>query len=123
MGEDDKGSGKDVRSELNSLWKSTIDQFDELKNVVVRGSNAGKAKLDSTFLKRQRDKLLAEIGEELLAYAEGGGFDLPEGVAKKAERLTTLEDEISEAESQVDRLLRPDDEDQPDADQDPDAKA
>lgn len=112
MAEDDKGRGPDLRKELNSLWKSTIDQFDELKDVVVRSSNAGKAKLDATFLKRQRDKLLAEIGERLLEVATESGTPLPEDVEKKVQRLEELKAEIEDNEGEVDRLLRPDEEDE-----------
>lgn len=111
-----KGGGQDLRKDLNQLWKSTIDQFDELKDVVVRSGSAGKAKLDSTFQKRQREKLLAEIGERLLQAAADGGFTLPDDVASKVESLSKLDDEIAENNSEVDRLLRPDDASEPKSD-------
>ena len=111
-----KGGGQDLRKDLNQLWKSTIDQFDELKDVVVRSGSAGKAKLDSTFQKRQREKLLAEIGERLLQAASDGAFTLPDDVASKVESLSKLDDEIAENNSEVDRLLRPDDASEPKSD-------
>jgi len=54
-----KPEGSELRRELNQLWQSTIDQFDEIKNAIVRSSQAGKARLDAQFLKRQRERLLA----------------------------------------------------------------
>jgi hypothetical protein len=107
---DDKKDAGDLRKELNSLWKSTIDQFDEIKNVIVRSSGAGKAKLDATFLKRQRDKLLAELGARLMELADAGEITLPEEVQGTAGRVRELEREIDDQEGEVDRLLRPEDE-------------
>jgi hypothetical protein len=122
VADDDKKDAGDLRKELNSLWKSTIDQFDEIKNVIVRSSGAGKAKLDSTFLKRQRDKLLTDLGTRLLQLSEAGELTLPEDLRSTANRVRELEREIEEQDGMVDRLLRPEDE-EPATAPEPEAKA
>ncbi len=101
---------QDLRKELNQLWRTTLDQFDEIKNAIVRSSSAGKAKLDATFLRRQREKLLAELGARVLDAVKAGELDLPEKLAKTAQRVHELEEQIAEQETEVERLLHSDDE-------------
>lgn len=100
---------QDLRKELNQLWRTTLDQFDEIKNAIVRSSTAGKAKLDATFLKRQRDKLLGELGARVLEATEAGTLTLPEALRSTADRIHELEEQIKDQESEVDRLLHADD--------------
>ncbi len=105
-----KREDPDLRKELNQLWRTTLDQFDEIKNAIVRSSSAGKAKLDATFLRRQRERLLIELGSKVLEAADKGDLRLPDRVQNIATRVRELEAQIEEQEGEVDRLLRPDDE-------------
>lgn len=110
MTDDKPDEPQDLRKELNQLWRTTLDQFDEIKNAIVRSSTAGKAKLDATFLRRQRDKLLAELGARVLDAAREGELTLPDKLSSTAQRIQELEEQIREQESEVDRLLHVDDE-------------
>lgn len=110
MSDDKRDEPQDLRKELNQLWRTTLDQFDEIKNAIVRSSSAGKAKLDATFLRRQRDKLLAELGSRALELHRSGELPLPERLASTVTRIEELEAQIEEQESEVDRLLHKDDE-------------
>jgi hypothetical protein len=58
----DRSRNKNLRGEFESLWKSTVEQFDEITDVLVKTSQAGKAKLDATLLKRERDAVLVKLG-------------------------------------------------------------
>ena len=58
--------------DLSSLWQSALGQIDEIRDVIVKGSHAGKAKLDAQLLKRQRDKVLQQIGEAVIADHKRG---------------------------------------------------
>jgi hypothetical protein len=107
---DGKREEPDVRKELNQLWRTTLDQFDEIKNAIVRSSSAGKAKLDATFLRRQRERLLIELGAQVMEAAEQGEVRLPERVQNIATRVRELEAQIEEQEGEVERLLRPEEE-------------
>ena len=104
---DGKREEPDVRKELNQLWRTTLDQFDEIKNAIVRSSSAGKAKLDATFLRRQRERLLIELGAEVFEAAEQGEVRLPDRARNIATRVREVEAQIKEQEGEVERLLRP----------------
>lgn len=114
MSDDKRDEPQDLRKELNQLWRTTLDQFDEIKNAIVRSSSAGKAKLDATFLRRQREKLLAELGAKALEAEAGGALTLPEGLQATAARIRELDEQIAEQETEVDRLLHKDDGADPD---------
>lgn len=96
----------DVRKELNQIWQSTIDQFDEIKDAIVKSSQAGKAKLDAAFLKRQRERLFAQLGEDVLRAADEQGFALPASTEETVKRLRELEQQIRAEEEEAERLMR-----------------
>jgi len=91
----------DLKKDLNAIWKSTLGQFDEIKNAIVRSGEVGKSKLDATFLARQRDKLLVEFGQLVITAHRDGGLPLSEALAKKATRIEEMDIEIEKAERSV----------------------
>lgn len=106
MADDKRSERSDLRRELNALWRSTVEQFDELKDAIVRSSSAGKAKLDATLLRRERDRRLAEVGEAMIRLADEGKLELPDELAETVERIRALEKEIREQEAEVERVFR-----------------
>lgn len=108
MSDDKRDEPQDLRKELNQLWRTTLDQFDGLKDVLVRSSTAGKAKLDATLLSRQRDKLLAELGAKAVELHRKGEIELPESLASTIARIEELGAQIAEQESEAERLFRKD---------------
>jgi hypothetical protein len=101
----DEKKSPDVKQELSSLWQSALGQIDEIRDVIVRGSHAGKAKLDAQLLKRQRDKLLMQIGEALLADVKSGATPLPPSCDELAKRVDELERQLAEAEAEADKAF------------------
>lgn len=99
-----KPEGAELRKELNQLWQSTIDQFDEIKNAIVRSSPAGKARLDAQFLKRQRERLLTKLGEDVLASVARGELTLPTACDETARRVHELETQIAAEEEEAGRI-------------------
>ena len=93
-------SPDDVKREISSLWHSALGQIDEIRDVIVRGSQAGKAKLDAQLLKRQRDKLLMQIGEAVMADHKRGEA-LPPACEGYATNLAELDRQIDEAEQEA----------------------
>jgi hypothetical protein len=71
----------------------------------VRGSQAGKAKLDAQLLKRQRDRLLAELGAHVLEEAQRGAA-LPPGTEELAQKIRQVEEQIVEAEGEAKKAFR-----------------
>lgn len=99
-------SPDDVKRELSSLWQSALGQIDEIRDVIVRGSQAGKAKLDAQLLKRQRDKLLQQIGE-LVMEDHRRGVALPPGCEEHASKLAELDQQLHEAEQEAAKAFAP----------------
>lgn len=95
----------DLKRELNSLWRSTLKQFDELKDVLVESSTAGKAKIDATLLKREREHKLAAIGEAVLALMEDGKIELPLELKGTVDRIREIESEIEAQETEFRRVF------------------
>lgn len=95
----------DLKKDLNAIWRSTLKQFDGLKDAIVESSAAGKAKLDATWLKRERDQKLVEIGEAMLALVEEGKLVLPSGLTEAAARVRELEREIESQEQEFRRVF------------------
>jgi hypothetical protein len=45
-------------------FSRALSQLDRIRDAVVRSSQIGKIKLDATFLRRERDRLVKQLGEE-----------------------------------------------------------
>jgi hypothetical protein len=96
------------RSEPSNPWgklyETALGQIDEIRDAIVRGSQAGKAKLDSQLLKRQRDRVLSEIGALVVEEHKRGG-PAPTGTAELMARAEALAAQIAEAEREADRVF------------------
>jgi seryl-tRNA synthetase len=90
--------------DLSALWQSALGSIDEIRDVIVRGSHAGKAKLDAQLLKRQRDKLLMQIGEAVVADHKRG-VPLPPSCEDLAVKLDEIQKQVDEAEAQADKAF------------------
>lgn len=86
---------------FGSLLHAALGQIDEIRDVIVRGGHAGKAKLDAELLKRQRDRALGELGTALLAEVERGALALPHGCEELARRVRELDEQIEKAEHEA----------------------
>jgi hypothetical protein len=90
---------------FGSLLHAALGQIDEIRDVIVRGGQAGKAKLDAELLRRQRDRALAELGASLLHEVERGALALPESCAEAARRVRELDEQITKAEADAARAF------------------
>lgn len=99
----DRPRNKNVRGELESLWKSTVEQFDEITDVLVKTSQAGKAKLDATLLKRERDAVLAKLGA--LVREDPDRESLPEPWQALIQEADALDARIDEEEKRFGRVF------------------
>jgi hypothetical protein len=99
---DEKQPAKDS---WTRLYETAIGQIDEIRDAIVRGSHAGKAKLDAQLLKRQKDRLLAELGAHVLEEAERGAA-LPPGTEELAQKIRDVDAQIQEAEAEAKKAFR-----------------
>jgi hypothetical protein len=90
----------DVKGDLSSLWHSALGHIDEIRDVIVRGSHAGKARLDGELLKRQRDKLLMHIGLAVIDDHKRGA-PLPPSCDEYNKKLEEIERQLREANQEV----------------------
>lgn len=91
----------DVRRQLGSLFGRAIEALGEVRSAVVRTSQVGKIKLDATFLRRERDRLFARLGEEVFDLVEAGTLTLPEEPAGLVEQIREVERRLEEQEAEI----------------------
>jgi hypothetical protein len=97
-------SQKDLRDHLNDMWKTTVDQFDEIKDIIVRHSHIGRKRLDTAFLKRQRDRFFQDLGEAVYAQAEAGSLALNAEGNRMVERIREALKQIELEEAEIARI-------------------
>jgi hypothetical protein len=73
------------------MWKMASDSFDTLREVVVRSSQAGKLRVDLALLAREKQQLLARLGEQVATLIEAGHLDVPEAVRQTFDRMKDVE--------------------------------
>jgi hypothetical protein len=95
----------DDKKELSQLWNQALSSIDEIRDAIVRGSTAGRAKLDAQLLIRQRDKLLAQLGRQLLDDV-AQGHPMPAGCEELARRVGDIDKDIETAEKEAERAFK-----------------
>lgn len=103
--DDERTSAQDPKRELSQLWQQALGSIDEIRDAIVRGSHAGRAKLDAQLLIRQRDKLLMQIGRQLLDDV-ANGHPMPPGCDELARRVDELDADIETAEQEARKVLK-----------------
>jgi len=81
-----------------SRVKGTLER---IRDAVVRSSQIGKIKLDSTFLRRERDELLRELGAGVYSLARAGTVKLPSSFDAVLERIDRLDQGIADQEREL----------------------
>jgi hypothetical protein len=91
----------EVRRQLGSLFGRAVEALGEVRNVVVRTSQVGKIKLDATFLRRERDRLFARLGEAVFDRVEAGQLSLADDVLGLVEQIREVERRLEEQEAEI----------------------
>src|SRR5690242_12168620 len=81
MAKSRRPSGGDLRSAFGGFLRSTLQQLDTVREVVVQKTKEGRAQLDLQLLKRKRRDALAKLGETVIRLARHGRLtddDFPE---------------------------------------------
>jgi hypothetical protein len=91
----------EMRRQLGSLLGRAVEALGEVRDVVVRTSQVGKIKLDATFLRRERDRLFARLGEEVYDRVEGGVLEVPGELAGLIEQIRDVETRLEEQEQEI----------------------
>lgn len=91
----------EMRRQLGAWLGRAVETFGEVRDAVVRTSQVGKIKLDATFLRRERDRLFARLGEEVFDRVEAGRLELSEDLSAAIEQLREVERRIEEQEAEI----------------------
>lgn len=85
----------DFRRQFGTVWKMASSGFEMLREVVVRSSQAGRLRVDLALLGRERQQLLASLGEKVAALVASGELEVPEEVRQVCDQLHDIEARIT----------------------------
>jgi hypothetical protein len=93
----------DFKGTINSLFRSTLQGLDTVREVVVQKSKQGKIQLDITLLRRKRREALADLGAAVVKLAESGKISedkFPELGAALA-KIEAIDERISDEQDRA----------------------
>lgn len=67
------------------------DSLDTFREVVVRSSQQGKLRVDLALLAREKQQLLAQLGEQIVPLVESGTLAVPDSVRYTCEQVRELD--------------------------------
>ena len=70
------------------------DSFDTLREVVVRSSQAGKLRVDLALLAREKQQLLAHLGEQVSALIDEVKLEVPEELRQTYDRVKDVDAQL-----------------------------
>jgi len=86
--------------------RSPLRKLDRIRDAVVRSSQIGKLKLDATLLRRERDRLIQQLGESALNLIMTTRLSVPEELAPLVKQIQTLESRIEADSRQMAAILK-----------------
>jgi hypothetical protein len=103
-----KGSqdNSEVMKQLNEIWENAKVQFEELRDAVVRSSQVAKTKLDATFLRRERDRLLHQLGSDYLRLVNEKQAVPPAEMKTIIDAIRKVDSDIAEQENEINAILQ-----------------
>ncbi len=102
---DDSGNASDAGPRKDAVSRA-LSQLDRIRDAVVRSSQIGKIKLDATFLRRERDRLVKQLGEEALNLMLAERLKVPDELAPLLREIELLERKIEADGRQMDQILQ-----------------
>ncbi len=96
----------EIMKQLNEIWENAKVQFEELRDAVVRSSQVAKTKLDATFLRRERDRLLHQLGSDYLGLVTQKQVVPPAELKVTIEAIQKVDADISSQETEIDAILQ-----------------
>jgi hypothetical protein len=76
------------------MWKMASDSFDTLREVVVRSSQTGRLRVDLALLGREKQFLLARLGEQVTQLIDEGKLQVPESARQTYDRVKDVDARI-----------------------------
>lgn len=101
----DESRASELKEQFNQFIKAAAEGISDLKDAVVSTAQVGRLKLDVTFLRRGRERMLREIGEAVVTAVAKGDVTLPDELQELCVKLAEVDEKIREEEARVDELL------------------
>lgn len=95
----------EVARQMNEIWENAKVQLEELRDAVVRSSQIAKTKLDTTFLRRDRDRLLHRLGEVALKLIDAKELALAPALKAVVDEIRELDRKIASEEQEIQAIL------------------
>lgn len=95
----------DVMRQISSAWDLAKSQLEELRTAVQRHSDLASAKLQGTFLQREKDQALRDFGEAVFEAAHSGQVQLPPQLMEALKAVTQVERKLEMQAAEVATLL------------------
>ncbi|HUB08138.1 MAG TPA: hypothetical protein VMB50_14115 [Myxococcales bacterium] len=86
-------------------FAKAMAQIERVRDAVVRSSQIGKIKLDATFLRRERDRLVKQLGEEALNLMLVDRLAVPQELQQLLAEIRVVEGRIEADGRQMDEIL------------------
>jgi hypothetical protein len=108
----------DTIRQIAQAWDQAKAQFQQLRVQVDRAEKMAKAKAEATFVGRERDHALRDLGEAVWVAIQKGQLQPPAGVArslravqaaedKQRQQAASIQDILQEGEEAAKRLKKP----------------
>jgi hypothetical protein len=86
---------EDLRRQFGTVWKMASDGLDTLREVVVRSSQTGRLRVDLALLAREKQQLLARMGDEVVHLLDEGALEVPEKLKQIWMRIKDVDARIT----------------------------
>lgn len=96
-----RGNAPDLRSALGSLLRSTLDQVDNVREVVEQQARSRGGLLDQALVQRRRKEALVQLGESVLRLVQQGELEelaLHPEIGMALSELQSIDDELTDDE-------------------------
>ncbi|MCA9520123.1 MAG: hypothetical protein KC609_04095 [Myxococcales bacterium] len=101
----DESRSDELKEQFNMFVKAAATGLNDLKNAVVSTAQVGRLKLDVTFLRRSRDRMLRDLGSAIVAAVASGDVILEGELQQLCEQIAEVDAKIRDEEARVDELL------------------
>lgn len=96
----------EVIKQIAAAWETAKAQLDELKAAVERNTQVAQIKLESTFLGRERDVALRDLGEAVYAQVQKGKLQLPPAVSAALKAVQDVEKRLEDQAGEISAILQ-----------------
>jgi len=82
---------QEVLKQINDAWEHAKAQLTQLRQAVEKTAAMAQAKIDATYVGRERDRALRDLGEAVWGQVKAARMSLPSfRIAKQASRARGL---------------------------------